>query len=79
MQLSTVMASGTGKEIACGLSDDEQFVVVRRGRKKSWRRSRGRDGKIAAAVCYPRDEIPIEKIDTVIKNASDNTELIKYR
>ncbi|EJW89075.1 hypothetical protein WUBG_00012 [Wuchereria bancrofti] len=72
------MAFETCKGSACGSDDDEQFVVVRRRGRKGWRRSCGIDGKVATAVCYLRDQVSVEKIDAIMKNACSNTELIKY-
>ncbi|KAK6101316.1 SRR1 family protein [Brugia pahangi] len=71
------MASETCKGGACG-SDDERFVVVRRRGRKGWRRPCGTDGKVAMAICDLGNQVSVEKIDTVMKNACSNTELIKY-
>lgn len=73
------MTSETDKEIAFVSGDDEQFIVVRRSGKKNWRRSRGRDEKVATTLCYPEDQISVERIDTVMKNACNSVEMIKYR
>ncbi|VDO40096.1 unnamed protein product [Onchocerca flexuosa] len=61
--------------------DDEQFVVVKRRRKKNGRLPRvsyGKSGKIATTICYPMDQVSMERIEMVMKNACSNTELIKY-
>lgn len=76
------MTSEPCKETAFASGDDEQFIVVKRSRKKSGRRLRvsyGRGEKIATTVCYPVDQVSLERIDMVMKNACNNTELIKYR
>ncbi|VDM91968.1 unnamed protein product [Onchocerca ochengi] len=75
------MTSEPCKETAFASGDDEQFIVVKRSRKKSGRRLRvsyGRGEKIATTVCYPVDQVSLERIDMVMKNACNNTELIKY-
>ncbi|EFO27057.2 hypothetical protein LOAG_01424 [Loa loa] len=72
------MTSKTDKGAASVSGDDEQFVVVRRNGRKSKRRSRGRDENVATAVCYLGDQVSMERIDTVMRNACTNIELIKY-
>lgn len=59
--------------------DDEQFETVRRHRKKGLRRFRRRGGKVATIVPYPEDQVSVEGIDMVMKNACSNSELVQYR
>ncbi|VBB28133.1 unnamed protein product [Acanthocheilonema viteae] len=73
------MTSQIGKETTFASDDNEQFIVVKRNGRKSWRRSRGRGEKVVAtAICSPEDQVSVERIDAIIKNACNNTELIKY-
>ncbi|OZC11448.1 hypothetical protein X798_01305 [Onchocerca flexuosa] len=76
--LLTHMTSETCRDAS---GDDEQFVVVKRRRKKNGRLPRvsyGKSGKIATTICYPMDQVSMERIEMVMKNACSNTELIKY-
>uniref|UniRef100_A0A0R3RFH7 SRR1 domain-containing protein n=1 Tax=Elaeophora elaphi TaxID=1147741 RepID=A0A0R3RFH7_9BILA len=71
------MSSEIGKEKAYAFDDDEQFIIVRRSRRKSWRQSRGKGEKITT-ISYLEDQVSVERIDRVIKNACSSIELIKY-
>uniref|UniRef100_A0A915PMX7 SRR1-like domain-containing protein n=1 Tax=Setaria digitata TaxID=48799 RepID=A0A915PMX7_9BILA len=63
-------------EIGSTSSEDEQFTIVRRGRRKGWQPCEG--GKDVVMVSCPPDQVSVEKIDAVMRNVCGNTELIKY-
>ncbi|KAM3723936.1 Gliomedin [Dirofilaria immitis] len=76
------MSSQTGEETALVPANNEQFIVVRKSRRKNGRLriSYERGEKIKKIVCsqHPVYQVSMERIDTVMKNACNNTELIKY-
>ncbi|VDK83189.1 unnamed protein product [Litomosoides sigmodontis] len=52
--------------------------AIRQLRKKVLRRFRRRGEKVTTIIPYPVDEVPVERIDMIMKNACTNSEVIQY-